>query len=471
MRLTLAQIAESLTAYGDIDQGGSVEVTGVHTDSRTIRPGDLFICLTGEKFDGHGFAAEAAKAGAVAVVAHTPIEDPGIPVLMVRDTLQALGQLASYVRMHCGATVAAVTGSAGKTTVKELLWSILSQRFRTAKNQRNFNNQVGLPLTILQCQGEEDIWVLELGISHPGDMDDLGVIARPDLAIIHNIGSAHTEGLGGLKGVAQAKASLLRFLRPGGRAVINADYPELVAEASQYTNNIVYFSCLRADMPFACSYLGRDNNGMGSFVLRLDGEAMELALPLFGQHMAEDICAAATAAHLLGADSEAIRLGLSNPPVVPGRFDRHDLGGLELIDDAYNANPLSMRSSIAAAAELAGDRPMGLVLGDMLELGDGEHQEHEEIGRFIAQTRADAKVFYKGRFIDDIRRGLEEEGFAGSLSRIRDPQDFINQWEAAKGGPMSEGVVLFKGSRSMHMDAMHLALVKALRNLEAGGTD
>ena len=467
MRMNLGEIARCLGAYGDLEQHSQLEVTGVHTDSRTIRPGDIFFCLAGENYDGHSFAAKAVRAGAVAVVTHAPIDDPGAPVLLVRDTLQALGQLAAHVRLHCGATVAAVTGSAGKTTVKELLWSILSQRFRTAKNQRNFNNQVGLPLTILQCQGEEDIWVLELGISQQGDMDELGVIARPDLAVIHNIGAAHTEGLGGLQGVARAKASLLGFLRPGGRAVINADYPELVAEAIKQTKNIVYFSCKQADMAFACSYLGRGEDGLGRFVLRLDGDTVELSLPLFGQHMAEDICAAATAAHLLGADSEAVRLGLANPPVVPGRFDRHDVDGLELIDDAYNANPLSMRSSIAAAAELAEDSPLYLVLGDMLELGSSEREEHEELGRCIAALRPDATVFYKGRFLADLRQGLKQGEFSGKLTSIQTPQDFISQWN---GCSPTRGVVLFKGSHSMNMDAMHMALIKSLREAENGGT-
>jgi UDP-N-acetylmuramoyl-tripeptide--D-alanyl-D-alanine ligase len=470
MRMTLGSIAELLGACGELEQHGRIEITGVSTDSRTIRPGDLFVCLAGEKFDGHGFAADAVKAGAAAVLAHAPVRNPGAPVLLVRDTLLAMGRLAAHVRMHCGATVVAVTGSAGKTTVKELLWSILSQRFRTAKNQRNFNNQIGLPLTILQCEGEEDIWVLELGISQQGDMDELGIIARPDLVVIHNIGTAHTEGLGGLKGVAKAKASLLRFMRPGGRAVINADYPALATEATKHTKNIVYFSCNQPDMSFACSYLGRAEDGLGRFVLRLDGETRELALPLFGQHMAEDICAAATAAHLLGLDAEAIGRGLATPPQVPGRFDRHTLEDLELIDDAYNANPMSMSSSITVAADLAGERPLCLVLGDMLELGATEHDDHRRIGRHIADLRPEelpTTVFYKGKFFDDLRRGLEERNFPGNLLPVRDVRDFLNQWDNL--GPRT-GVVLFKGSRSMHMDAMHTALSKMLReNARNGG--
>ena len=232
MRVSIAEIGAALDIAAFAEKTG--EVCGVVTDSRKAGPGSLFVCVPGERVDGHDFAAAAVERGAVALLAQRPLSVPDgggeVPVFVVPDSVEGLGQLARWWRDRTSALVTGVTGTAGKTTVKEVLAQVLSVRGKTARNALNLNNQIGMPLSMLAADGDEAFWVMEAGISHEGDMEALGAILRPDLALILNVGAGHTAGLG-KKGVAWHKTRLLASLAGGGRALVSADYPDLAREA------------------------------------------------------------------------------------------------------------------------------------------------------------------------------------------------------------------------------------------------
>ncbi len=468
MNLTLSEMAAALEAvvhaegHGRLGEG---RPTAVRIDSRTVAPGDVFFCIPGERFDGHDFASQALLAGAMAVVAQRPVTlaaDAAAldrPVLTVDDTVKALGRLARYHRDRARATVVGVTGSAGKTTVKELLAGLLSQHGPTAKNLLNRNNQIGLPLSMLEATGEEDFWVMEAGISLPQDMDELGAILAPDLAVIVNVGPAHTQGLGGVAGVAMHKARLMAHCREGGEAVLSADYPELLDAAAAYDLPQVFFTVQDNDAHYRGAYRGAESAGRGRYRLDLAGEVLNVTLPWRGGFMAENSIAAATAAHRLGLASEKIEAGLALAAPAQGRFQRYEKGGLVLIDDTYNANPLSMAQALAGAADLAEGGPLTVVLGEMLELGDQAEALHEQLGRRIARSGVRI-VFWRGGHAEALRKGLMHAGFAGEFRHVEQPEEFL---DTMRRQDIAQGVVLFKGSRGVHMEEFCDALRGELR--------
>ncbi|WFS61985.1 UDP-N-acetylmuramoyl-tripeptide--D-alanyl-D-alanine ligase [Pseudodesulfovibrio thermohalotolerans] len=460
MNLTLAEVARCLGAPADEGFEDTV-VTEVKTDSRTVESGDLFFCIAGENFDGHEFAAQAAAKGACAVVASRMIGDIGVPVVMVRDTVTALGRLAACWRDTCGAKLVAVTGTAGKTTVKEMLHAVASQRFATAKNYRNFNNQIGLPMSMLKASADQELWIMELGISRRGDMEELAPVASPDLAIITNVGPGHLEGLGNEAGVAQAKTSLLRYLRQGGSAVVGRDYPLLWNAALELTDAPVGFSGREdADTDFAAIFLGSTPDGRGRYRLRTPDGDGELTAPFCGTHYAENLACVAAAAHSLGMTRDEVVSGVQTLAADPQRFCCKIGNGVTVIDDTYNANPLSTAKAIRTAAGMACGLPLVLVLGDMRELGDETAMRHEEIGR-IANEAAPLAVFYKGEHRADVERGL-----GGKAQAITDVDELLKAWRALE---LDRAVVLVKGSRSLKMELFANALCRELNAEVQGG--
>ncbi len=458
MRMNLTQAAQAMhaepsglpdTSY----RAGSAEeilLTGASMDSRVVRSGDVFFCLPGTRVDGHAFAAQAVQSGAVAVAAsrRLPEVESSVPVLLVQDTTRALGELARAWRTSCAARVVGVTGSAGKTTVKEMLAQVCSVVGKTCKNPLNRNNQIGMPLSLLACEGTERFWVMEAGISRPGDMDDLGRILRPDLAVVVNAGPAHLEALGNVQGVARAKASLLAHLRPGGAALVNRDCPELWMEAKKLLSNVHGFSVLDRDADFFGSRLPSDDPGVVRMELVLRGTRLKVRWPVLDAPYLENVLAVAGAAMLLGLDIESIRQGLAAYQNCQGRFQVLRREGWLLIDDTYNANPLSMTASLARSRELAGKGPLVCVLGDMLELGAEAESAHRMLGRGLEQAGCVA-VLYHGIHARDVLTGLEAAGWQGSFAEVHTPDDFRAQWQKLQ---KMHGTALFKGSRGGAME-------------------
>jgi len=450
MRLTVSEVMAATQAVGDVRAHLASQVKLVTSDSREAKAGAMFCCLPGSRADGHEFAVKAADQGAVAVLAARQLPEIAdrVAVLVVPEVLNAMGLLARFWRRRTRAVVAALSGSAGKTTAKELLSAIVMRLAPSIKNPGNYNNQLGLPLSILAAEEEHRVWVLELGISRPGDMEELGAICEPDLAVVHNIGPAHLEGLGDLEGVARAKAALFGFVRPGGVSLANSDYPELWAAAKSIREDVIPMSTKNHSAPFHCRFLGCDPNGRGLYHLILQGEGMDVVLPCRGEHLAENVLAAAAAANILGASAEQIAAGLSEAVLPSRRFDVSDLGDFTLIDDTYNANPLSMKAAIESSRKLAGERPLVLVLGEMGELGSEADLAHEELGLCIARGDCDV-VFFKGDKASQVERGLKLGGFKGDFHPVETPDDFAGKFENMD---VSEGTVLFKGSRSQRME-------------------
>ena len=465
MRMTLSAILAATGAVGDVGERGNPVIEAVRIDSRAVIPGCLFVCVPGARLDGHHFAAEAVAKGAAAVLADRPLSGlpEGTPVLLVRDTVAALGKLARAWRESAEAKLVAVSGSAGKTTVKELCAAILAKVGSTAKNYKNYNNRIGLPLSMLEAEATDRFWVMELGISAPGEMAPLAAIAEPDIAVIHNVGPAHLEALGDVAGVAAEKTQLFKALRPGGVALASMDYPELwdaaLAACPRVRGMSVRGQGAGHAAPYRAKYLGAISEGRGRFFLKLGDLELEAVTPLTGGHFAENILAAAAAAHILGAGEKQIVAGLETAVMPEQRFLCRRQGCYTLIDDTYNANPLSMRRAIASAAEAAKDKPLVLVLGEMREMGAHAVEEHARLGEIAGASGAKA-VFFHGNYADAVGEGLTRAGFSGRFAVVDTPDAFV---EAATPLGLDCGVLLFKGSRSMRMEEYLAAFTQSLQ--------
>ena len=452
--MTLEQAARA--AGAEILYPADVEIRGVVSDNRQVTPGQMFVAIVGERADGHDFASAAVQAGAVAVLAqHDPFAGRSeAPVLLVDDCVKALGRLGHAWRETFRGRVVGITGTAGKTTTKELLAHILSVHGKTAKNRMNLNSQIGMPISMMAADGDEMFWVMEAGISHPDDMDELGPVMEPDLAIILNVGTGHALGLGG-KGTAYYKSRLLAHIRKGGTALVSADYEDLVKEARAVRPDAVFFSTHGKPVPYRAGYLGLDEKGRGNYRLWLDGEELDVSCALSGPYAAENIIAAAAAAHLLGLSSGEIRQGVESAPFPSQRFTRHELPGWTVIDDTYNANPLSAARMIEAAVELAKGKTFVCVMGAMGELGDVAEAEHRTLGRRLADSGC-AAVFWTGGHAEEVQAGLADEHYTGFFAVVPRPEDFLPAlecWEKSRHDGKN-GLVLFKGSRVNRMERL-----------------
>lgn len=451
MKLTLSEIEEQLRGGHEIPSAEKTEVKAIRTDSRLVKTGDVFFCLEGDNFDGHNFALSALENGASAVVVSRfmpELEDK--PAIMVKNTIQALGRLAAYWRLKSRAKMIAVTGSAGKTTVKEMIAHVLSTKYSVHKNFMNLNNQIGLPMSMLSATGEEDFWVMELGISHRGDMDELGTVALPDMAVIHNIGPAHLEGLGCMENVATEKAALFRYLRQDGQALCCKDHLLLLNAARNLVSNPVLFSSQDDSEDYFCSLLESLPDGRGRFLIKVKEKSAETILPSCGEHFSENTAAVICAASNLGFSIDEIAEALKTVELPKQRFSCQTKGNWTLIDDTYNANPLSMKRAIETARSIAENRPFVLVLGDMLELGEEASHAHAELGKEIAKAAPEATFFF-GRHYDDVASTTN----GSTLVPVNTPAEFIT---GIKELGLCDAVILFKGSRSCHMEDYHAAL-------------
>ena len=462
MRLELEELAAAVGCMLP-EAAGNVTITAVVTDSRNVRPGTLLVCLAGEHADGHDFALAAQESGAAAILGTRPAADmPAglrVPYLRTDDAVKALGRMAACWRSRCtGVKVVGITGTAGKTTVKELLARILALQGKTARNPVNLNNQIGLPLSLLATDGDEAFWVMEVGISHEGDMDELGEILRPDAALILNVGAGHTEGLGA-RGVAWHKARLLRHVHRDGICLISADYPDLVREARAVRGDLHYFTAEGRPLQFRGAAAGRDGE-RGRYRLSLDGKSCDVVAPFRGGYGAENCIAVAAMASLLGLAPDTIARGIAGAELPAQRFVRQSIGPWSVIDDTYNANPLSMLRMLDAAAELAqcdGSDCLVAVLGEMRELGEWAGPEHERLGRHLAELRPCA-VIWKGGQGEAVRAGLERGGYAGVFCQPGDAAAFRAVMAELAGKCANGGLVLFKGSRGNALEDWLTAL-------------
>jgi UDP-N-acetylmuramoyl-tripeptide--D-alanyl-D-alanine ligase len=450
---------------GTLLQGkGNTTFQGISTDSRTIGAGDLFIALKGPHFDGHHFAQEALKKKAGGVV----IEEDKVgdirwngyqskAVIVVKDTLHALGDLAQERRRKYQTPVVGVTGSNGKTTTKDMISACLKTIFPILKTEGNLNNLIGLPLTLLRLTEKERVVVLEMGMNVPGEIRRLTEIAEPDVGLITNIETVHLEGMGSLETIKREKGELFRRMRKGGTILVNQDDPRVVELASEFSGQKITFG-----IEGPADVMAREIRLQGSegttFTLIMEGEAIEIGLPLLGRHFVLNALSAVAVASLFGIELGKVKKALEQFQPSPMRMEIVRLkGGVMLINDAYNANPKSMESALETLCEVRGKGRAIAVLGDMLELGDFSVEAHQRVGERVGELSIDfllalgeeAPVVVESA----IRQGLDPERARVVASH---PEAISMLRNVIREGDW----ILVKGSRRMAMEKVAAGLME-----------
>ncbi|RMQ43600.1 UDP-N-acetylmuramoyl-tripeptide--D-alanyl-D- alanine ligase [Pseudomonas cichorii] len=438
-----------LVAPLDARRVGDCSFTGVSTDSRGIQPGQLFVALTGPRFDGHEYLDQVAAKGAVGALVEREVEGSSLPQLVVLDTRKALAQLGAINRnAFVDRPVAAITGSSGKTTVKEMLASIMRTRGPVLATRGNLNNELGVPLTLLELAPEYSSAVIELGASRVGEIAFTVSLAKPHVALITNAGTAHVGEFGGPDRIVEAKGEILEGLDASGVAVLNLEdkaFPIWRARVGE--RKIVSFAFADALADLYASDLGRDARGCPNFMLHSPSGSARVQLNLLGKHNVSNALAAAAAAHALGVGLEGIVTGLNNVQPVKGRtVAQIASNGVRVIDDTYNANP----SSINAAVDLLSDFPgrTVLVLGDIGELGEWAEQGHHDVGAYAAgkvsalYAVGPLMVHAANAFGEHARHFASQADLIAALGAEQDPNTTL----------------LIKGSRSAAMENIVAAL-------------
>ena len=442
--MNLMKIASAVSGHV---MGGDVVFDQVTTDTRALNGGELFVALTGDHYDGHDFIDEAKRSGAVAAMTSRPVETD-LPTLVVADTRRSLGQLAGYWRGQFDIPMIAVTGSNGKTTVKEMMASILRELGPTLSNAGNLNNEIGLPLTLLRMSEDHEYAVVEMGMNHAGEIRKLTRIALPSVVVVLNAAPAHLEGLSDITGVARAKAEIFAGLNDDGLAIINADdrFAVYWRARARHHRTLTFGLDRPADVMADVSVDGEALE----LLIRLPNDSIEVKLNLLGRHNAANALAAATAAWSMGCTSEQIRCGLGNVQPIKGRLEpRRGAADSSLIDDTYNANPASLDVAVQCLAPRAGKRI--IVLGDMAELGSHSSDLHRAAGDMIRLAGIDQLLT-----IGDMAKNASD-AFGLGASHFHSHDAVI---DAARSLLGTDVTCLVKGSRSAEMENVADALTE-----------
>lgn len=418
----------------------------VSTDTRSIMPGDLFIALRGENFDGHAYLKLAAEKGAVAAIVDEDVE-VNIPTIKVRDTKLALGHLAAYWRQQLDIKMVGLTGSNGKTTVKEMLVCILSEVGKVAATAGNFNNDIGLPLTLLKISAEHEYAVIEMGANHLGEIAYLTNLTSPDIALLNNAAAAHLEGFGSLQGVVDAKGEIFSGLNESGIAVINSDDEYSDYWASMCADHKKIFFGLDETADVTSSVDPDEYNG--EFLLQTELGEIDIQLHVLGLHNLKNALAASAVSIGLGVSLDAVKAGLEKFKGVKGRLQINQAANDSLvIDDTYNANPASVKAAIDVLATQKSKSI--LVLGDLGELGSNAKQLHAELGKYAKDKKINSLMT-----LGQLSR-YAAEGFGDNAFVYSQKEELIKDLKIQ----LKEKVaVLVKGSRSMHMEDVVTAVI------------
>ncbi|MER5440930.1 UDP-N-acetylmuramoyl-tripeptide--D-alanyl-D-alanine ligase [Streptomyces sp. NPDC002790] len=462
--LSLAEIASAVggQTYDIPDQ--QVLVTGpVVIDSRKVEPGSLFAAFVGERVDGHDYAREVVDKGAVAVLASHPV---GVPAIVVDDVQAALGALARHVVARLGATLVALTGSAGKTSTKDLIAQVLRSKADTVFTPGSFNNEIGLPLTALTATDETQFLVLEMGARGIGHITYLTGLTPPKVGVVLNVGTAHIGEFGGREQIAVAKGELVEALPAEGTAILNADDPLVRAMASRTKAKVLFFG-EAASADVRAENVRLTEAGQPAFSLHTPSGCSEVTLRLYGEHHVSNALAAAAVAHDLGMSVEEIALALSEA----GNLSRWRMevtersDGVTIVNDAYNANPESMRAALRALVAMGRGRRTWAVLGQMAELGDESLTEHDAVGRLAVRLNVSKLVAVGGREASWMQLGAYNEGSWGEESvHVSDAQAAI---DLLRSELRPGDVVLVKASRSVGLESVAQALLADVQ----GGVD
>ncbi len=437
--------------------GDGPSVTAVCTDTRRMEKSSLFVALRGENHDSHRFLSQAAGAGAIAaLVDHEPVETlPNVAMIAVPDTKIALGKLANHVRKQLRSKVIAVAGSNGKTGTKNLIDAALRAKLRGSISPKSFNNDIGVPLTIFPADPLQDYLVLETGTNHHGELAVLTKMAEPDIAVITNISAEHLEGLDDIAGVRREEASVILGLRESGALIVNGDDPDLLDAVSGYRGKIITFGFKPTNDLYATD-IQCDQSGVG-FNLN-GGTHRRVFVPVLGRHSAANTLAAIAVARRLGLTEEQIIEALSTARGPEMRLQLYPLQTLTLLNDAYNANPASMRAALETLLTLPGERSVA-VLGEMREMGHSSERFHREMGQFVGPLGLGSLIC-----VGPQARWIAEEAVICGM-----PADRVGRFDDAESASAAiptllrrGDVVLLKGSRGVHLERVQEAIFAAL---------
>lgn len=448
VRFTLEQIVSATQA--EILKTEQTEFAGIFTDTRKIVSGSVFVALRGEKFDGHDFIAQAIERGAAAIVVScdfsgAELHTYPVTVFQVTDTLKAYQDLAHAWRLRFSLPVVAITGSNGKTTTKDLTAAVLRGRWQVLKTEANFNNEIGLPLTLLQLTENHQAAVVEMGMRGFGQITELAEIACPTVGIVTNVGETHMELLGSLENIAKAKAELPQAIAEDGIVILNADNVYTAQMQTSTKARVLTFGLAQPADVMADDIISAE--GKTLFTCHLpDGKSAPFSLPMIGRHNLYNVLAAIAAGYALGLSCEEMQQGLQDFESTKMRFEYKKVKEYHVINDAYNASPMSMAAAIDTLTEMAGGRRIA-VLGDMLELGQVSAEAHANVGKKLAEKQMDAAVTYgtmaaliaktaAAEGVPFVRHCASREEAAAVLRSYLQPGDSI----------------LFKGSRGMQME-------------------
>lgn len=452
IRRQLQDIETMVDGFGLEETYKSIHITGVTTDSRQVGKDSLFIPLVGDVYNGHEFGEKAVKDGAAAVIWQKSEKNPpkGVPVIFVEDTLKALQALAKSYIHQLQVKVVGITGSNGKTTTKDMVASLLETTYKVHKTKGNFNNHIGLPLTVLSMSEDTEVAVLEMGMSGKGEIELLSHIANPDVAVITNIGESHLLDLGSREGIAEAKLEITKGLKKDGLFIYHGDEPLLQERVPALSLNTATFGEKSTNDYFPTKI----NQELTGTSFKVENE--EYFIPVLGKHNVWNALAAYAVATHLGVKKEAIKEGFSSIKITGMRLELIEAkNGASIINDAYNASPTSMKAAINLIENLKGFEQRFVVLGDMLELGEEEKEYHREVGRAI-KSPSISYIFTYGRLGADIALGARENYAQDFVHHFEDKSELI---ASLKSLVRKNDVVLVKASRGMKLEEVVNALI------------
>ncbi len=445
--ITLQAVKEAVG--GRCGYSGNPEFTGVNTDTRTIARGELFIALKGETFDGHAYAGKAVENGAAGIVVSQPVDVPEtVPVIYVADTLKAYQDIAHAYRMGFpDLKVVAITGSNGKTSTKDMVAAVLSAKYRVVKTQANFNNEIGLPRTLLAIRPDTEIAVVEMGMRALGQIRSMCAIARPDVAVISNVGSTHVGELGSLDNIARAKSEILEDLPEDGFAVLNGDLPRVRNMEKKLTTGVAWFGLREEDDVQAEQVeIGADGS---RFVCRTGTERESFFIPQIGEHNVMNALSAIAVGLHFGVKLNNMKVALAETVLTGSRQELLRFGSYTVVNDAYNASPASMEAAFATLERLKKSAPPPCrtiaVVADMLELGNTAAEAHQSVGRMAVELGTDILIGYG----QETRAAIETAAAGGVPAyHFADRQGAaVKLKEVLRPGD----IVLLKGSHSMQV--------------------
>jgi UDP-N-acetylmuramoyl-tripeptide--D-alanyl-D-alanine ligase len=455
IKRTLKQVAEMVSAKNDISSSAETKISGVSIDSRKVSPGQLFIPFKGEQSDGHKYVVDSIRKGAAAALWQSDVPNPPthLPILIVDDCLEAMQELARKYRNELSVKVVGITGSNGKTTTKDMTAGLLATKYKVQKTEGNFNNQIGLPLTVLALEEDTEIAVLEMGMSGRGEIEFLTKLARPDAVVITNIGESHLLDLGSREGIAEAKLEILQGLNEGGLAVLNGDEPLLMERIHQHKGNVNVQTFGRNStndlFPTDIIQLVQGNR------FKINGTDESFELPVLGTHNILNALGAMLIARYFSIPFEKMNEGLANIKLTNMRMELVEgQNGEKIINDAYNASPTSMMAAIELVSNLKVYERRILVLGDMLELGPQEEQYHLQIGEGLNADKVDM-LFTCGTLGQHIAKAARKTLGEERVFAFTDKSELIAK---LKQHVNDKTLVLVKASRGMRLEEVVQAL-------------